>query len=101
MPDCIKCGEAIYIGSRLPEDSYIQTDQGYEHTTCPIEPGFRPGYATVGRCNMCGYEIDPTYTNSTTYCSRKCAIEMEELRNPPREDDDFYDDYHDPEDDDY
>lgn len=94
MPNCTLCGDTVYIGSRLPEDAYVDDGNGgYKHITCPREPGFVQNFnkgTADGRCGACGHKI-PTDSLSRFYCSSTCAAEAREhFESLERDDDEEY-----------
>ena len=88
MPSCKKCGDAVYIGSRLPEDAYVEKDGAYVHVTCPRPPvmNFNKGTAD-GLCNYCGGKV-PSDNLNRFYCSSGCMAEAYAYQHPSEDNED-------------
>lgn len=91
MANCVKCGETIYLGSRLSEDSYFgNEEEGYTHNRCPEprKPDWNKAIAD-GRCKACGGPV-PEYSLNRFYCgSAICSREADERYRPKDDEDDW------------
>lgn len=82
--ECTKCGEAIYIGSRLSEDAYISDGKDsegniqYQHCKCP-EPE-----PTNYQCARCKQDVLTNHDLSVgNYMCRSCDQHITEVWGTP------------------
>ncbi len=93
MAECINCKQSIYIGSRLPEDSYVILDGMYRHVNCPRTTPSNDSPVARGDCHWCGARVPATNLNKF-YCSDSCGVNMQEYKADkkpiPEEDEDWW-----------
>ena len=90
MAECIICKQSVYIGSRLPEDSYVIFEGVYKHVNCPRTTPNNESFVARGDCHWCGERVPSTNLNKF-YCSDSCGARMQEYKaekNPALEEED-------------
>ncbi len=91
MAECSVCGDTVYLGSRLAEDSYVDDGKGgYKHVICPRPPDFTPTYRkgiADGRCGHCGHKV-PDHSLNKFYCSDSCRARAWEVNHPDEDSED-------------
>ena len=86
MSYCLKCGEYVYTTSRLLEDAFTLTDQGYTHLKCPSTTIKHKTFAD-GYCGVCGNSV-PKESLNRFYCgSSHCNSVVDSYFSSVQEDD--------------